>query len=321
MYHRFILAGALLGTLSAAAQAQAPSYPANTITLIVPFAAGSGSDIGARILAKDLSAALQATVIVDNKPGANGALGAAAAARAKPDGYSMLVGSATTNAVNYAFFPGKLGYQPAAFQMVGGIGTSAVSLYVAHNARWADLADLLADAKAHPGNFKCGSGNAVTQVGCEIFPKAAGIDTYTVPYKSNPQSLADLAGGHIDFAFADASAAKALLDTKKIRPLAVASTQRHAHTPTIPTFRERGIPDLEMTAWTAVFVPAGTPKAIVETLHTALRKSNDSPESVQLHLSAGTQPLNMPLSEGQKFIDEEIARWARYVKASGVKPE
>lgn len=307
-----------LGTASACAQA---AYPSRPITLVVPFAAGSGTDIGARVLAKDLTDILKTPVIVDNKQGANGALGAAAAARAKPDGYTLLIGSATTNAVNFSFFPARLGYEPGSFEMVAGLGTSPISLYVAANTKWRNLADLMAYGKAHPNALRCGSGNAVTQVACEIFRKSAGIDAVTVPYKSNPQSLADLAGGHIDFAFSDASVAKVFIDGNKLKPLAVAAARRYPATPDVGTFREQGIADFEITGWTAVFVPAGTPAPIVETLHAAIRKSSASPESVQLRASSGTQPLAFNLEEGRRFAREEIARWARYVKSSGVKPE
>jgi len=311
-------AGLVFGASAVCAQTV---YPAGTITLVVPFGAGSGTDIGARILAKDLSEALKTPVIIDNKPGANGALGALAAARAKPDGYTLLVGSATTNAVNFSFFPGKLGYTPMSFDVVGGLGTSPISMYVAAGAQWRDLAELVAYGKTYPGQLRCGSGNAVTQVSCEVFRKITGIDATTVPYKSNPQSLTDLAGGHIDLAFADASVAKAFIDARRIKPLAVAAAQRYAGTPQVATFREQGFKDFEITAWTAVFVPAGTPAPIVETLHAAVRKSSDSAASVQLRASSGTQALALDLAQSRSFVADEIARWARYVESSGVKPQ
>ena len=320
MLRSSFLLGALCALGTASAWAQAP-YPSRPITLVVPFAAGSGTDIGARVLAKDLTELLKTPVVIDNKQGANGALGATAVARAKPDGYTLLIGSATTNAVNFSFFPSKLGYEPGSFDMVAGLGTSPISLYVAGNAKWRNLADLRAYAKAHPNELRCGSGNAVTQVACEIFRKATGIDAVTVPYKSNPQSLTDLAGGHIDFAFSDASVAKVFIDGNKLKPLAVAAEQRYPATPDVATFREQGMADFEFAGWSAVFVPAGTPAPVAEMLNAAVRKSLQSPESVQLRASNGTQPLAFTLEESRRFAREEIARWARYVKNSGVKPE
>lgn len=313
-----LCAASALGAASAWAQAPYPSRP---ITLVVPFAAGSGTDIAARVLAKDLTDLLKTPVVIDNKPGANGALGATAVARAKPDGHTLLIGSATTNAVNFSFFPSKLGYAPASLDMVAGLTTSPISLYVAANAKWRNLADLRAYGKAHPSELRCGSGNAVTQVACEIFRKTTGIDAVTVPYKSNPQSLTDLAGGHIDFAFSDATAAKVFIDGNKLKPLAVATPRRYPATPDVATFREQGIADFELAGWTAVFVPAGTPTPVIEMLNAAVRKSLQSPESVQQQASTGTQPLAFTLEESRQFAKEEIARWARYVKNSGVKPE
>lgn len=315
----FLLSAVL--TLGANASGAQPSYPSRPITLIVPFAAGSGTDIGARVLAKDMGDILNIPVIIENKPGANGALGTAAAARAKPDGYTLLVGSATTNAVNFSFFPNKLGYVPGSFVTVAGVGTSPVSLYIGTNAKWHSLADLLAYGKAHPGQLKCGSGNAVTQVGCEIFHKLSGMDATTIPYKSNPQSLTDLAGGHIDFSFADASVAKTFIDTRKISPVAVAAANRYPATPAVPTFLEHGIAGLEISAWTAVFAPAGTPAPVIELLNAAIVKASHSAQAVQLRASSGTQPLTIGLEESRQFVQEEIRRWAAYVKSSGVKPE
>jgi tripartite-type tricarboxylate transporter receptor subunit TctC len=315
-----LLAAAAAATLTPAIQAQ-EAYPSRPITMVVPFAAGSGTDIGTRILAKDLTALLGATVIVENKPGANGAIAAQAAARAKPDGYTLLVGSATTNAANFAFFPGKLGYEPTSFDIVSGLGGSAISLYVAANSPWKTIAELVADAKRQPGKFNCGSGNAVTQVACEVFRKQAGIDAVNVPYKSNPQSLTDVVGGQVSFAFADASVAQVFLEGKRLRAIGVAAAQRNPVTPDAATFKEQGFADFEITAWTAVFAPAGTPAAIVEKLNAAIRKSADSPESVASRTRSGAFAINLDVAEARRFAANELARWARYVKDSGVKPE
>jgi len=317
---RCLLAATAAATLTPAIQAQ-DAYPSRPITMVVPFAAGSGTDIGTRILAKDLTALLGATVIVENKPGANGAIAAQAAARAKPDGYTLLVGSATTNAANFAFFPGKLGYEPASFDIVSGLGGSAISLYVAASSPWKTIVELVADARRQPGKFNCGSGNAVTQVACEVFRKQAGIEAVNVPYKSNPQSLTDVVGGQVSFAFADASVAQVFLEGKRLRAIGVAAAQRNPVTPDAATFKEQGFADFEITAWTAVFAPAGTPVPIVEKLNAAIRKSADSPESVASRTRSGSFAINLDVPEARRFAANEVARWARYVKDSGVKPE
>ena len=297
------------------------AYPSRPITLVVPFAAGGGADIGARLLAKDMTEQLGVAIVIDNKPGANGAIGAQAAARAKPDGYTLLMGSATTNAANHAFFAGKLGYETTSFDAVGGIGSSPLSLYVPVGSPWRNLADLVADAKRQPGKLNCGSGNAVTQVACEVFRKQAGIQATNVPYKSNPQSLTDVVGGQLAFAFSDGAAAQAYVEGKRLRAIGVAAAQRSAVTPDAATFREQGFADFEITAWSAVFAPAGTPPAIIEKLNAVIRKSADSPESVQTRQRSGSAALTLTVAEARRFVESEQQRWARYVKDTGVKPE
>ena len=297
------------------------SYPDKPITLVVPFTPGSGSDIVARIIAKGLNDSMKATLIIENKPGANGALGAQAVARAKPDGYTLLLGSATTNAVNYAFYPGKLGYEPTSFDIVAGLGASDVSMYINTGQPWKNAQDLIAEAKKNPGKLSCGSGNAVTQVACEFFKRRAGIDVVTVPYKSNSQSLTDLAGGQLAFAFSDSTAAQALVASKKVRSLASAGEKRNPVAPEVSTFAEQGMKDFEFTAWTAVFAPAGIPLPVAEKLNAAINKISDGAEMAQLRSKAGSTPLVMDLTGAKRFVNREIGSWKKYIEETGVKPE
>lgn len=306
--------------LAAAAHAQV-SWPQRAITVVVPFGTGSGSDLGSRILAKDLAQELGVTVVVDNKPGANGAIGAKTVAKAAPDGYTLLVGSGTTNAVNYAYFGPRLGYKPEAFKAVGGMGFSALSLYVSTDAPWQSLADLVAAAKKQPGTFSCGSGNSVTQVACAVFKKRAGIDSVNAPYKSNSQSLTDLAGGQLSYAFSDASAAQILVDGKRVRPLAVAAEKRAEAMPDVPTFAEQGFDDFVFTGWTAVFAPAGTPGPIVNKLNEMVRRSNNGAEATALRKHSGSGLLDFDTAAAQQYVDAEVRRWTAYVKDANVKVE
>lgn len=320
---RFLTAlPALLWAVSAVHPAVAQEvYPSRTITLVVPFPAGSGTDLGARMLAKDMSEALGQSVVVDNRPGANGNLGTQAVARAKPDGYTVLIGGAATNASNYAFYPGKLGYTPASFDIVGGLGIVPLALVVTGNAPWKNLAELIADARKNPGRIACGSGTTTAQVACEMFKLRAGIDLLNVPYKGTPPALTDLAGGQVQLVFADGTSAAPLVDQKRLRVLATAAGKRSPYWPDIPTFVELGLTDLELSAWSAVFVPAGTPAAIQQKLNTVIRRSTETPESVATRQRTGSLPLHYSLEEARRFVNAEIDRWGRFVKESGVKLE
>lgn len=310
----------LMGMKPAAAQVP-DTYPSRTITLVVPFPAGSGSDISARLLAKDMAESLSQTVVVENRPGADGSLGSLAVARARPDGYTLLVGAAATHAANYAFYPGKSGYLPSSFDIVGGLGMVPLSMFVAAGAPWKTLSDLIADAKKNPGKIACGSGTTVAQMACEVFKLRAGVDLLNVSYKGSPPALTDLMGGHVQLVFADGTSAASHVDQKRLRVLATAAGKRVPYWPEVPTFAELGIADLEISAWSAVFVPAGTPAAIQQKLNAAVRRSANSPDAVALRQRAGSLPLVLTQEEGRRFIASEIERWARLVKGSGIKLE
>lgn len=314
------LCAAAAAMLTTAAQAQ-DGYPSRTVTLVVPFPAGSGSDMSARLLAKDMSETMGQTVVVENRPGANGALGSQAVARARPDGYTLLVGVAATHAANYAFYPGKLGYQPSSFETVGGLGMVPLSMFVTASAPWKTLAELIADAKKHPSKLACGSGTTVSQVACEVFKLRAGIDLLNVPYKGSPPALTDLASGQVQVVFADGSSAATLLENKRLRVLATAAGKRLPYWPEVPTFIELGMADLEISAWSALFAPAGTPAAVLQKLNAAARRSAELPEAVAARQRSGSLALVLTLDEGRRFVATEIERWARLVKDSGVKPE
>ena len=314
----------VLGGIGASGVALAQeAWPARPITLVVPVAAGTGTDIGARLVAKHMATTLNVPVVVENKVGANGMIGAQYVARARADGHVLLVGNATSNAANYAFYQGqaKLGYTPASFEIAGAMGLFPMSLYVAATSPWRTLGDLVADARRQPGKFNCGSGNSTTQVACEVLRKKAAIDIVTVPYKGNPQSLMDVAGGQLSFAFADAAIAQSFVDGRKLRALAVAATQRNPLTPEAPTFIEQGYPGFEITTWLALFAPAGTPPAVLERLNGAVRHSNQTPEAVQSRARSGGVVVTQTLPEARRWIDAEVKRWMSFIEATGVKPE
>lgn len=303
------------------AAAQSSGEGASPITLVVPFGPGSGTDVVARSLAKELSVALERPVLVENKPGANGAIGAQAVAQAPADGRTLLVGSATTNAANFAFFPGKLGYQPGSFTMVGGLAASSIGMHVAAGSPWQSVQDLVASAKAGKARLNCGSGNAVTQVACEVFIHQTGLDAVTVPYKSNAQALNDVVGGQIHFAFSDTGASTPLVSGRRLRILGLASAEPNRMLGPIPTLAEQGVAQMDFTAWTALFAPVGTPPALLNRLHMGITRWQASPETLQLRARTGTASLRLSQDESRHFYAAEVARWARYVHDTRVQPE
>ena len=296
-------------------------YPVKTVTLVVPQAAGSGSDIVARLLARELGRELNVTVVVDNKPGANGAIAAQHVARAAPDGATLLMGTATTHAANYAFYPGKLGYEPGQFEVAGMLSASPMTLLVPAESPWKTVADLVADAKARPGKLNCGSGLSTSQVACEVFARQSGIQATTVNYRSSPQALTDLVGGQVSYAFADAAVAAGFVAGKRLRALAVAGASREKIMAEVPTFVELGQADFQVTGWAGVFAPAATPKALLEKLNAVIIKANDAPEFVKARQTTGGTPLNFNLPQAQQFVKTEIDRWQRLHRDSGVKLE
>ena len=322
MQRRSLLPALLLAALGgwghATAQAQ-DNYPSKPITLVVSQAAGAGSDIAARLLARELQRELNANVVVDNKPGGNGAIAAQLVARAAPDGYTLLMGTAATNAANFAFFPGKLGYEPGSFEVAGVLSASPMSLLVTAEAPWKTVAELIADAKKQPGKLNCGAGIATAQVACEIFARRNGLQAATVNYRSSPQSLTDLAGGQVQYVVADQAAASALVASKKLRALAVLAPTRTALWPDVPTMIELGMADFQVIGWAGVFAPAGTPKAALDKLNAVLMKANDAPEFVKSRATNGGIPLVFNQREAQQFVKSEVDRWQRLFRESGVK--
>ncbi len=313
---------ALLCSVGAAVPGPAAAqdgYPSRLITMVVPFPAGSGTDSSARLLARHLNEATGQSVVVENRPGANGSLGAQVVARARPDGYTLLVGAAATNASNYAFYPGKLGYTPASFDIVGGLGIVPLSMVVGGQAPWKTVADLVAEARKNPGRLSCGSGSTTAQVACEMFMLRAGVNVVNVPYKGTPPAITDVMGGHVQFVFADGTSATPLVEQKRLRVLATAARKRAPYWPDVPTFIELGMADLELSAWSAVFVPAGTPAAVQQRLNDLVRRSTESPESVTARQRTGALAMSFTLDEARRFVSGEIERWARFVRESGVK--
>lgn len=312
------VSGALMA-IPSATQAQS-DWPSGPIRFIVPFPAGSGTDVNARLIGERLSAALKVPVVVENKPGADGSIAAEAAARSKPDGYTVFVTSNSTHASNPALRR-KLPYDPVKdFAPVTLIGTAPLLVLVHPSLPIRTTSELIGYAKANPGKLNFSSGSASSRVAGEMFKSMAGVDMTNVTYKGNPQAIADLVAGQVQVMFCDAGTALPQVQGGRVRALAATSLGRSGALPDLPTVAESGLPGFEMIAWTAVFVPAGTPEPIVGKLNARIGEILRSPE---FRAKAGPTSDFSPGTPQQlgAFVDAEIAKWKRVVAQARLEVE
>ena len=297
------------------------SYPSGIIKFVVPFAAGSATDTLARVLGEKMSASLGQAVVVDNMPGASGFLAAQNVARAAPDGLTVLVTSNTTHAANQSLFK-KLPYDPInGFEPVSELGTITLALVVHPSVPASTAQELIAYAKTKPGELTFGSGSSSSRIAGEMLKTLAGINMLNVPYKSNPQAVTDLLGGQISLVFADISTTLPQAKAGNVKALAVSSAERSPLAPDLPTMAEAGVPGYDLTAWFAAFVPAGTPRPIVDKLNAAFKAALADPQATKTLLGAGIEPTSSTPEELKAFVASETEKWAKIVKAAGIEPE
>ena len=296
-------------------------YPSRAIEFVVPFAAGSATDTLARVLGEEMSASLGQPIVVDNRPGASGFLAAQNVARAEPDGHIVLVTSNTTHAANQSLFK-ELPYDPIAdFEPVTKLGTITLALVVNPSVPASTAEELIDHAKANPDELTFGSGSSSSRIAGEMLKTLAGIDMTNVPYKSNPQAVTDLLGEQISLVFADISTTLPQAKAGKVKALAVSSAERSALAPDLPTMAEAGVPGYDLTAWFAAFVPAGTPKPVIDKLNAAFKAALADPKVTQSLLNAGIEPTSSTPEELKAFATSETEKWAKIVKAAGIEPE
>ena len=316
-----LLSAALIGA-SFASSAWGQAYPNKPVRVVAPFAAASATDIVARLLADELRGAFDQNFIVDNKPGASARIGAEAVAKAAPDGYTVLVTTNTSHSANPHLFK-KLSYDPIKdFAPIGGIMYIPVIIVVNPKLPVNSLKDLIEYAKARPGKVSFGYGSSIGQVTGAAFAKAAGIDVIATPYKSTPQAMTDVLGEQIDFAVTDMAAGQALVNTGKLKALAVSSEKRSSLMPDLPTMSETpALAGFELVAWVAMFAPAGTPPEIVNRLSAELRKALAKP-SVRERI-AGFAAEVTPSTPEQLgvFVKDQLAIWGKRIKDAGIEAE
>jgi tripartite-type tricarboxylate transporter receptor subunit TctC len=314
-----IIATILVVLASASPAAAAESYPSQRITLIVPFPPGSATDGVARHLADSIRAETNVTVVVENKPGADGNLAALAVLKAEPDGYTAFVTTNSTQAANVSLF-NSLPYDPKAdFAPVGGIMTIPMMLTVRSDFPANSVAEFLALAKQREKPLSFGSGNTSSRGAAELFKFRERIEMQHVPYRGMPQALTDLLGGQIDCVFADPSSARGLVEDGKLRVLAVTGPKRLETMPQLPTIAETGLPGYEMTAWVGVFVRAKTPPEIVARLGDLVTAYVNSPEARKYLMTVGATPFPSTPQQLAAFQEADTKRWAEIVETAKIE--
>lgn len=322
---RRFLAGAALGALSPLAWAD-DAWPARPVRIVVPFTPGGTTDILARSLAPELGRAVSQTFIIDNKPGAGGNLGADIVAKSPPDGYTLLMGTVGTHAINASLYP-HMPFDPvrdfAPVTLVAGVPNVLVmNPAKAESYGIRNVADLIAYARAHPGKLNmASSGNGTSiHLSGELFKSMTGTYMLHFPYRGSGPALLDLVGGTMDLMFDNLPSALPQIKAGKLKALAVTSAQRNAAVPDLPTIAEAGpVKGFEASSWFGLLAPAGTPPAIVNRLQQETAKAFGAPAFKERLLSQGATPSGMPPAEFAAFIAAETKKWAQVVKVSGAK--
>lgn len=314
--------GALVSMASFAVSAQPTNYPSRPVRLVVPFPPGGGTDIVARLVMPKISENLGQPIIIDNRGGANGGIGADIVAKSQADGYTVLAGGIGTLAINVSMYA-NIPYDPVRdFAAVTQIA-SVPNILVVHPSMTANsVKELIALVKAKPGqfNFSTPGAGSSDHLSMELFKLRAGLSIVHVPYKGFGPSLPDLLGGKVQLTFANLPTVLPQTQAGKLRPLAVTSRARAVSAPGVPTMIESGMADFDATSWFGLAVPAATAKPIIATLHRATVKSM-TPELRERLVANGFDPMATTPDEFSTHVRSEVARWAKVVKASGAKVE
>ncbi len=311
---------AAIAAIAIAGAARA-DYPDKTITFVVPFAAGSATDQLARALGTEVTRITKQAVVVDDKPGASGFIGAEAVKKAAPDGYTVFITTNTTHAANEHLFK-KIPYDPVKdFAPVTALGKGSQIMIVNADLPAKSVAEFIALAKSKPGKISFGSGSSSSRVAGEMFQQMAGIELLHVPYKSNPLAINDLLGGQINMMITDMATGLPQVKGGKVRALGVSTNKRSPLTPDVPTIDEAGLKGYDMGFWFAAYVPAHTPPAVVSKLHDILVEATKGDAMKQYYTSTGTDPFTSTPADLAKFQAAESEKWKSIIKKAGIEPE
>jgi tripartite-type tricarboxylate transporter receptor subunit TctC len=301
----------------------AETYPSRPIHFVVPYPAGGPLDLVARLLAQKMGESMKQPVVVENKPGAGGNLGAQYVARSSPDGYTILMGAVATHAINPTLYA-NLPYDPVKdFAPITEVATTPNVLVVNPSVPARTLREFIAHAKAHPGmlNFGSGGSGSAGHLAGELFKSVAGVEMTHVPYKGAAPAVQDLVAGQVQLMFDNLASASAQVKAGRTRAVAVTGTRRSALLPEVPTFDESGLPGFDIGTWFGVFVPAATPREARQRLHAEITRALALPDVRETMLGMGAEPVGNSPEAFAAFIAAEAAKYAKVVKASGARAD
>jgi tripartite-type tricarboxylate transporter receptor subunit TctC len=301
--------------------AQAQAYPAKPIHFVVPYPPAGPLDTVARLVGQRVSESMGQPIVVENKPGAGGNIGADLVAKAAPDGYTLLMGAVATHAINPTLYASIPYDAQKDFIPVTQIASTPNVLVVNPSLPVTNVHDFIAYAKAHPGslNFGSGSTGSAGHLAGELFKSMAGVEMTHVPYKGAAPAMNDLIGGRIQLMFDNLASSLAQIKAGKVRALAVTTARRTELAPELPTIAESGLPGFDINTWFGLFVPAGTPPAIVQRLHDEFVKALAAPDVRARMLALGAEPVGNTPGQFAQYIRSEALKYAKLVKASGAK--
>ena len=315
------LVAAIAGAALVAGGALAQDYPGRAITLVVPFAVGSGIDPTARIIADELSRSLKQPVVIDYKPGANGAIAAGAVARATPDGYTIFMTTVSTHSANPNLLK-SIPYDPIRdFAPLSRVGNLPFMLVVDPKMAATSVPEFVAYVKANPGRLSYASTNAIGLLAGATLKRMADLDLVHVPYRSSPQALNDVMTGRVAMMFVDFALGWPQAKAGNVRALAVTTKERSALLPDIPSMTEAGLPAFDLIPWNAIFAPANTPKPIVQRLNGELRRIIADPKVKERLAGLGFDAFASTPEELDAFVREDLAKWTKWVREAGIEPE
>ncbi|MBK6006882.1 tripartite tricarboxylate transporter substrate binding protein [Ramlibacter ginsenosidimutans] len=295
------------------------AYPDRTITMVVPYAPGGAADALARVVAAKMATQLGATVIVDNRAGASGTIGAAFVAKAPADGYTVLY-DATPYSINPHLFP-HMPFAANALQPLSLVSLAPNVLVVKGDSSLKTVQDLIAKAKAQPGkvNFASGGSGTVQRMAAELFRQKLNLDLVHVPYKSGGPAITDVTGGQVDFMFGTVAATSGLIDAGKLHALAVSSEKRSPRLPKVPTVAETVIPGYEVYEWNGMFLPTGTPADVAAKLQKAVGDAMKDPDVRKRFTDLGAEPVGSTPAQFTDYLKKEDAKWAEVVRKGNIK--